>query len=71
MSIKKNVFDNWIKFLDLVDYKNSYHITSKKELKIKNKRNIDLFIRDKMLKLLDAFYIPSFIINSISIIRLW
>ena len=38
---------------------------------IKGKRNIDLSVRDKVLKLLDVLYVPGLTVNLISTIRLW
>lgn len=37
---------------------------------MKDKKNINLFIKDKILKLLDVFYIPGLIVNFIHITKL-
>lgn len=71
LNITKHVFDNQTRFSDLVDYKNFCYIVNKKRLAIKYKKNINLPIEDKVLRLLDIFYIISLILNLISIIRLW
>lgn len=38
---------------------------------IKDKKNIDLFVRNKVLRLSDALYVSGFTVNLISITRLW
>lgn len=55
----------------MIDYKNFCCIASREQLAIKNNKNIDLSIENKILKLLNALYILSFTVNFISIIKLW
>ena len=71
MGVTKDVLGNQTRFPDLINDDNFCHTTSRKQLAIKGQGNIDLFVRDKVLKLSDALYISSLIMNFISITRLW
>lgn len=62
---------NETRFPNLTDYDNFYCITNTEQLAIKGKKNIDLFVEDKVLRLLDALYVSSLIKNLINTIRLW
>lgn len=57
--------------MDLVDYEDFCHITSRKQLTIKGKENIVISVENKILKLSDILYIPGLTMNFISIISLW
>ena len=66
-----HVFGDWTRFLDLTDYDDFYYIASGEQLAIKSKRNIDLSVRDKVLRLSDALYVLGLTVNLISTTRLW
>lgn len=55
----------------MTDYENFCYIVSEEQLVIKSKENINLSVGDKMLRLLDVFYILAFTMNLISTTRLW
>lgn len=70
LGIIKYVSSNYIRFLNLTDYKDSCRTANKKQLAIKDKKNINLSIRDIILRLLIAFYVLGLMINFISIEKL-
>lgn len=55
----------------MTDYKDFYHTTNREQLAIKGKKTIHLFVKDTILRLLDAFYVLSLTINFINIVKLW
>ena len=67
----RHVSGDWSRFPDLIDDYDFCRNANGEQLTIKNKKNIDLSIEDKILRLLDGFYIPSITVNLISITRLW
>lgn len=58
------------RFQNLTDYKNFCCTAIGKQLVIKGKKNINLSVKNIVLKLLDMLYIPGFIMNLISIAKL-
>lgn len=67
----RHVSNDQTKFLDLSIYNDSFHTTSEEQLEIKYRRNINLAVRNTVLWLSDALYVFGFIVNLISITKLW
>lgn len=55
----------------MIAYKNSCCIATEEQLTIKGKRNIDLAVRNTILRLSNALYIPDLIVNFINIAKFW
>lgn len=69
-SVTRYVSDNRTRFSDLIVSNNFCHTDNREQLAIKGKRNIDLAMRNTVLRLSDILYVSSLMINLINITRL-
>lgn len=66
----RNVSGDRTRFPNLTDYEISCRIATGEQLAIKDKKNIDLSIRDTVLRLLNALYVLGLTVNLISTTKL-
>lgn len=67
----RHIFGHQTRFPDLTIYKDSCCTASEKQVVIKGKRNIDLSVGDKILRLSDVFYVPGLTGESYQYYKAW
>lgn len=66
----RDVSTDWTRFPDLIAYNDFYYTASGEQFAIKDKENINLAVKDTMLRLLDALHVLGLMLNLISTTRL-